>query len=283
MIKFGNFIVTDNNSWLSESSSPGPTPPTPVLPAGTVRVRTSDGNAPIKYDILPEWTTSYETATLVAGTNDVYDVYKSGTSFKNLLSHSTNVVEVIAANTTGITDMNNMFFYCTALTTVPLFDTSSVTDMASMFGNCSSLTSVPLFDTSNVTYMYNMFQDCRALTTVPLFDTSNVTFINFMFSGCTSLTTVPLFDTSSAIEMYNMFAGCTSLTTVPLFDTSACNDSMDRMFYNCTNVESGALALYNQASSQTTPPSNHGYAFRYCGSNTTTGRAELAQIPSGWK
>jgi surface protein len=282
MIKFGNFIVTDNNSWLSESSSPGPTPPTPVLPAGTVRVRTSDGNAPIKYDILPEWTTSYETATLVEGTTDVYDVYKSGTSFKNLLNHSANVVEVIAANTTGITDMHSMFFYCTSLTSVPLFDTSSVTDIAGMFSECTSLTSVPLFDTSNVIYMYNMFAGCTSLTTVPLFDTSNVTFINFMFSTCRSLTSVPLFDTSNATHMYDMFAGCTSLTSVPLFDTSSC-EYIDRMFYDCPNVESGALALYQQASTQANPPSDHNQTFTDCGANTITGAAELAQIPSDWK
>jgi len=58
---------------------------------------------------------------------------------------------------------------------------------------------------------------------------------------------------------------------------------MFRMFYQCTNVQSGALALYQQASSQTTPPTSHNQTFYNCGSNTTTGSAELAQIPSGWK
>jgi hypothetical protein len=40
--------------------------PTPVLPANTVRVRTSDGNAPRKSN-----SATYETATLVSGTTDV--------------------------------------------------------------------------------------------------------------------------------------------------------------------------------------------------------------------
>lgn len=229
MIKFGNFIVTDNNSWLGESSSPGPTPPTPVLPAGTVRVRTSDGNAPIK-----ELFTAYETATLVEGTSDVYDVYKSGTSFMNLLRESSNVVEVLGANTIGITDMQTMFDSCTSLTTVPLFDTSSVTYMSNMFYGCSSLTTVPLFDTSSVTYMDHMFDGCSSLTSIPLFDTTNVTYIGYAFR-------------------------------------------------DCVNVESGALALYQQASSQTTPPSSHSRTFRNCGRDTVTGAAELAQIPNDWK
>jgi len=57
---------------------------------------------------------------------------------------------------------------------------------------------------------------------------------------------------------------------------------MTQTFHNCTKVESGALALYQQASTQTRPPSSHTYCFRSCGSDTTTGAAELAQIPSSW-
>ena len=163
------------------------------LPANTVRVRTSNGNAPING--------SYGSATLVAGTTDVYDVYKSGTSFSNLLTESANVIEVLGANTTGITDMNNMFYYCDSLTTVAIFDTSSV---------------------------YNM---------------------------------------------YNMFYGCSSLTAIPLFNTSSAQ-IMDYMFANCYYVESGALALYQQASTQYPQPSSHAGTFQYCGVSTVSGIAE---------
>lgn len=75
--------------------------------------------------------------------------------------------------------------------------------------------------------------------------------------------------------------GCTSLTNVPLFDTSNVTN-MAAAFWGCTNVETGALALYQQMSTQATPPDHWG-AFRDCGSNTQTGAAELAQIPSDWK
>lgn len=175
------------------------------LPANTVRVRTSDGNVPVKGTYA-----TYQTATLVEGTSDVYDVYKSGTSFEYLLYGSNNITEVLGANTKGIINMKYMFDSCNALTTVALFDTRSVTDMRYMFYKCSALTSVPLFDTSSLVVM-------------------------------------------------------------------------DYMFADCLNVESGALALYNQASTQTTPPDSHTYTFGNCGSNTVTGAAELAQIPSDWK
>ena len=163
-----------------------------VLPAGTVRVRTSDGNPPVKSSMA-----SYETATLVEGTTDVYDVYKSGTSFYRLLVNSSNVTEVLGANTTGITDMSQMFSHCSNLTAVALFDTSSVTDISSMFDLCTALTSVPLFDTSSVTNMYGLFSSCTALTAVPLLNTSNVVNMSYIFYSCSSLTSIPLFDTSA--------------------------------------------------------------------------------------
>jgi len=228
---------------------PGPLPPVPI---NTVRVRTSDGNVPIKSDL-----TSYETATLVTGTSDVYDVYKSGNSFYALLFQSTNVIEALDVNTTGITYMDSMFQGCTSLTSVTLFDTSKVTDMSHMFSGCSNLTTVPLFNTSNVTNMDSMFY------------------------GCSNLTTVPLFNTAKVTDMSWLFANCTSLTSVPLFNTYKVND-IHRMFSGCTNVQSGALALYQQASSQVTPPSRYDDTFYNCGKNTTTGAAELAQIPSSW-
>jgi surface protein len=102
-----------------------------------------------------------------------------------------------------------------------------------------------------------------------------------MFYYCTSLTSVPLFDTSNVTKMYQMFENCNKLTTIPLFDTSNVTD-MDWMFVNCVNVQSGALALYQQASTQTNPPANHTLTFSNCGRDTQTGSAELAQIPQDW-
>lgn len=136
-------------------------------------------------------------------------------------------------------------------------NTSNVTDMSYMFDSCILLTIVPLFDTSTVTNMYRMFNACRALPTVPLFDTSNVTNMNGIFVSCSALTYIPLFNTSNVI-------------------------SMNSAFQECYNVEYGALALYQQASSQANVPSHDSWTFLRCGRDTATGAAELAQIPSSW-
>ena len=247
------------------------------LPSNTMRVRTNDGKPPIKNQF-----TNYETATLVEGKTDVYDVYKSGNRFYRFLEGSTNVIEVLGANTNDVINMNDMFNDCISLTSISLFDTSTVKSMNYMFNSCSSLSSVPLFNTSNVTEMISMFGGCTSLTSVPLFNTSNVTSMNTMFYNCKSLTSFPQLDTNNVIVTNGMFWLCTSLTSIPLFDTSNVS-SMSEMFRYCTNVQSGALDLYQQASTQTNPPINHSRTFEACGQDTQTGSAELAQIPSDWK
>ena len=249
------------------------------LPPNTVRVRTNDGLVPYKSSSYPA---TYETAILVTGTTDVYDVYKSGTDFTNLFYDSGNLVEVLGANTTGITKMNYMFCGCSSLTAISLFDTSSVSHMSSMFDNCTSLISAPLFDTSSVISMVKMFYNCTSLISVPLFEISSGNSMDYMFENCASLTSVPLFNTSSVESMRSMFKNCTSLTSVPLFNASSALIIED-MFSGCINVETGALALYQQLSTQATPPLYHNRTFENCGSNTTTGAAELAQIPEDWK
>ena len=244
----------------------------PALPPYTIRLKFTQGVTP---------TFSNGTAVQVSTSPNIWDLTYNNTSWYRILFSQTNLLEVIDANTTGVADMEGMFSNCTALTTVPLFDTSSVTTMINMFSDCTSLTTVPLFNTSSVTTMRDMLNGCTALTTVPLFDTSSVTEMARMFFLCTSLTTVPLFDTSSVTNMAFMFNGCKALTTVPLFDTSSVTE-MGYMFSGCKNVQSGALALYQQASTQANPPSIYYACFLNCGSLTVTGAQELAQIPSSW-
>ena len=137
-------------------------------------------------------------------------------------------------------------------------DLRGVTNLESTFERCISLTSVKSLNISDCTNMYKIFQDCICLVSVHIFDTGNVT------------------------SMYQYFFWCTALSSIPLFNTSKVTN-MTRAFCGCKNVQSGALALYQQASTQATPPRYHYQTFYNCGSATQTGSAELAQIPSDWK
>ena len=211
--------------FASNGDTPVPPGPEPTLPPYTIRLKYKQGITP---------TFSRGTGVLYDAEQNIWDLTCEDSNWSNLLQNHSDLLEVLGANTTGVTSMYYMFVGCSSLTSVSLFDTSHVSNMNNMFNNCSSLTSVPLFNTSNVSNMTSMLFKCTSLTTVPLFDTSNV-------------------------------------------------DGMNLMLQNCYNVESGALALYQQASTQANPPTYHYGTFRDCGRDTETGAAELAQIPADWK
>ncbi|MBR2846435.1 MAG: leucine-rich repeat protein, partial [Solobacterium sp.] len=149
--------------------------------------------------------------------------------------HELTYLDIRKADTTGLTDMDNMFIACESLKSLDLsgFDTSSVTSMSGMFTWCKSLTDVDLssFDTSNVTYMGGMFASCESLTSVDVsgFDTSKVQYMESMFGNCRSLTELDLssFDTSKVWLMHNMFYNCSSLKTLDIssFDLSRVRES----------------------------------------------------------
>ena len=225
-----------------------PTEASGPLPAYTLRLRFTEGYTP---------TNSKGTLTQVSTSPNIWDWTYNNANWSGAWLYKSALLEVLdAGDTSGVTNMYQLFG-SSGLTSVVLFDTSNVTDMMYMFDSCA-LASVPLFDTSKVTKMYGMFNSCSLLTSVPLFDTANVTDMSYMFAYCTELTAVPLLNTSNVTNM-------------------------SYMFQNCYKVKSGALALYQQASTQSNPPSNHSYTFRNCGRDTTKGAAELAQIPSDWK
>lgn len=245
------------------------------LPPYTLRLKFIDNYTP---------TFSKGTAVQVSSSPNVWDWTYVNSNWQDKYQGTIKwyLLEVLGGNTTGVTSMRDTFSNCWQLTSINIFDTSTVTDMYNMFNGCDGLATVPLFDTSNVTNMNRMFYNCKNLTYVPLFDTSIVTDMFEMFSNCWKLTTINIFDTSNVSNMNGMFSNCTSLTSVPLLNTNNVTD-MGRMFQWCKNVQSGALALYQQASTQPNPPREHYYTFNDCGINTQTGSAELSQIPGDWK
>ena len=224
--------------------------PSGPLPAYTLRLKFTEGTTPSR---------SKGTLTQVSSSPNVWDWTYNNENWSDAWHYYSKLLEVLdAGDTSGVTNMYELFAGCSNLTSVPLFDTSNVTNMKYMFDSCSKLASVPLFDTSKVSNMYGMLVNCSKLASVPLFDTSNVTDMSYMLTNCKALTSVPLFNTSKVTNM-------------------------SYMFQNCYKVKSGALALYQQASTQSNPPSNHAYTFKDCGRDTTAGAAELAQIPDDWK
>lgn len=279
------------------------------LPANTIRCKFTAGTDPTQLS-------TYFTWVLVDATDNIWDGYNANTEWVYEVSDQETPLfneaaiylrEVLGANTSGITSIRRLFENCSNLESVALFDTSSCTDLRNMFSgcsamgftsipafdtssctnfdgfcsNCQNLTSIPLIDTSKATTFAYAFGGCSALTSIPMLDTSNCMYFPTMFENCSSIEEVPLFDTSKGYGFSGMFAGCSGLKHIPLFATESADD-VGNMFDGCTHVEYGALQLYQQMTSQAHVPSGHSDTFRDCGSQTTNGAAELAQIDSSW-
>lgn len=204
-----------------------------------------------------------------------------------------------------------MFYGCTSL--VDTLECTCYNDASYMYYNCKNIESaIAHIGNTNCESMFNgctklktvnltinkwgkvkskrMFMGCTNLTSIILdtpadhFDT--VFRLNedsgYMFADCAKLSAIPTLDTSTVEDTRYMYRGCTSITTVPLLNLSSAT-YIAGIFKNCYYVQSGALALYQQTSTQANPPRVYDEAFMNCGIYTTTGAAELAQIPSSWK
>lgn len=219
------------------------------LPPYTIRLLYRDG-------VTPSF--SKGTGVQVSQSPNIWDLTYTNTDWGRLVYWHVDLLKVLGGNTSNVRDMTLIFGRCTSLNEVNIFDTSKVTNMTGMFNLCGAITTVPLFNTYSVEAMASMFYACTHLTTVPLFNTANVRTMRAMFSDCGLLSYIPLFNTSNVTDVRGAFTFC-------------------------YKVETGALALYNQLSSQSKPPTQYSQAFWDCGKDTVTGAAELAQIPSDWK
>lgn len=87
---------------------------------------------------------------------------------------------------------------------------------------------------------------------------------------------------SNLLTLDRMFANCDGmlgiLTTI---QTPSTLNNVGGMFSGCRNIESGTLSQYTYWSTYNNI-SNHSGAFTDAGADTTTGLAELNQIPVGW-
>lgn len=276
-----------------------PDPLNPLnLPAYTIRLRFTSGTTP---------TFSKGTATQVSSSPNVWDLTYQNPDWTSLVSWQSNLVEVLGANSTGVTDMNNLFHECRNLTDVVLFDTSSALNVSYMFCN-TAVSTVPIYDTSNATSMIQMLSNCPNLTTPPTLDTSRATTIRGLFAlssitsvpslnlssvtgdglaslfyKCTALTSIPYIAIPYGVtEIWDICSGCTSLQQLPNFSYPSSLTNVNYAFNGCVNAKYNIVSTYNNLVNISSITS-HTRCFQNCGSNTTSGAAELAQIPSDWK
>jgi len=228
-----------------------------TLPPYTIRLLYRDG-------ITPDFTRPLNrgaTITQVSAEPNIWDVTLESSDWTALFMAYTaiqnDLLEVLAANTTNVTNMSNLFSENRALTSIRSLDTTNVTNMQRLCFYCTSLTSIPQLKSQNVTNAKAAFADCFALTFIPIIDFPNATDVGSLYASCTSIIEVPLLNIPKATIVNYLFSGC-------------------------YNVKSGALALYRKLALQESITS-HTRSFWDCGRDTIEGAAELAQIPDDWK
>lgn len=218
------------------------------------KLRIREGNCPIYVPPPFRATLRFQFANSSFNPNNVSG-WVSGCRWEQV-SSSPNVWDYSRVTTSFAGEFKNKSFgSSTDQAAVISGDITDVTDISEMFYN-TALTGFTVSNSGSLVNCCNAFYYTK-LTSCPDLDTSSVTDFSYMFKSCGSLTSVRLYDTSSAVNVTSMF-DATLL------------------------VASGALALYTQMSSQTVPPVDHADCFKNCGSNTTAGRADLAQIPQDW-
>ena len=128
---------------------------------------------------------------------------------------------------------------------------------SNLFSNLTNVTSIDLsnLDTSGIVGMNGMFENDKVLTNIVFgnnFNTSNATNMTAMFRGCNNLTELDLrmFDTSNVKSMYNMFAesGIKNVNLSSFVTHNLDGGGMQRMFLNCTKLESLDLSSFDTSS-----------------------------------
>ena len=255
----GKILTAPSYKWIIRQDIPDPYNPL-GLPAYTMRFQFSQSDFDPTTASNPSWPSS-ATWTQVSSSPNVWDFKHENSDWRVsnsiFFSLRTNF-SVLGANTTGVVNMGHLFRYAPLVDIEHPFDTSAVT---------------------NTNYMFASMPHCR---TLPMFDFSNVQSIEAMFNA-SYLEEIPDYDFSSVSgSITNLCQGCSSLKSVPDFTFTVNNLTLvDASFQGCVSVESGALSMYNKLSASTSITS-HQWTFGGCGSDTTTGAAELAQIPASW-
>lgn len=273
----------------------------PSMAANTLKFRFSDTS----YDPSSLTTLTGATWTQISSEPNVWlwdassvQTTNWSTAFYRKWTSSSNHVEIIDAGVlttpTIMASQSGSTYYgifannTYLVSASPLISLPNATDCSCLFYRCTNLAGSVSISCPSATIISDCFggsdYTSAKITSATITTSSSLRMVNQVFRGCKELQSFSISNTESVYNFDYLCNNCTSLQTVPLLATGGAGStgSVENMFNGCSNVASGALALYTQMSTQTNPPGWHDNCFTNCGSNTTTGAAELAQIPTSW-
>lgn len=218
------------------------------------------------------------------------------------------------SNSTHLSAINGMFQFCDTLKKVSITINGSAPEAGYFLSGAGHLTECtlrgftglrdPSYAFNGTTSLeslkivlqpgnrlFNLTSDCTSMfngcglkhmqNEIPPLDCTNVTGVASMFEGAYTQDLPMMVDTGSITDFTGFCQSNNSLRAIPFIDVSSAAD-VGYMFNGCSNVQSGALALYKQLAAKATPPSTTTGCFTNCGSGTVSGNDELAKIPTSY-
>lgn len=172
--------------------------------------------------------------------------------------------KVLGANLFGVRYLVKTFFNWGPLSSIAYFDTSMLYNASELVAN-------------------NQVKRIQHVEYIPDFNFSSITDEQLTWNGSVITKGSPKRGLGSFAYSARGSASSSILKAVPnLTLPTDSSVTVDYMFGGQYNVEGGALALFNKFDAANWT-GTHTSCFSNCGAGTSSGQAELLQIPNGWR
>lgn len=227
----------------------------------------------------------------MSSATDISGMFRGCSSLKSAPKFDTHNVQYFGSGGVAHSQFG-LFAGCSSLEVAPDLDFSSAVCVGSIFAGCSRLVEFGKNNTISLpssieSYGFTgMFYGCTLLERAVL---------NVARNGSRTYSASSLFRDCEHLKMYalpdvpfdginDMFRGCLALTKMPDFGVASVRNCAGA-FLGCRNMESGIYSMYVALSTSREWEYSSSYyqCFKNCGIDTTSGAAELAQIPASWK
>lgn len=221
---------------------------------------------------------SGSTWTQVSSSPNIWDYTHESSNWDDefngkFVSEANEVAILASGDLSGITSMKNVA-YISGKVAGGTFGSGNT-------GKISYITYICDLNTPNVTSMDGLLMGCRYLAVAPKLNTSSCTSLWSTFDTLYSILMIPNINLSHVTNMRATYSKCYSLLYTPDFSNVNSNLNLCQYcFEKAYNLTSGLKDAYDNL--VLTSNTNHNACFSNAGTKSTTGAAELAQIPSGW-
>lgn len=221
---------------------------------------------------------SGSTWTRVSSSPNIWDYTHESSDWDDefngkFVSESNEVAILASGDLSGITSMKNVA-YVSGKVAGGTFGSGNTSKV-------SYITYICDLDTPNVTNMDGLLMGCRYMTVAPKLNTSSCTSLWSTFDTLYCALMIPDINMSHVTNMRATYSKCFSLLYTPNFSNVNSNLNLCQYcFERAYNLTDGLKDAYDNL--VLTNNTNHASCFAQAGSKSTTGAAELAQIPSSW-